>query len=45
MKDYIWWYKQQAKQYGYFSSLYTAWFNSKHFKRDGTYRIPTSEKQ
>jgi hypothetical protein len=44
IKDYKWWYKQQGSKYGYFSSIYTAYFNARHFKRDGTYRVPTNEK-
>lgn len=44
IKDYKWWYKEQAPKYGYFNSIFTAYFNARHFKRDGTYRIPTSNK-
>jgi hypothetical protein len=43
-EDYIWWFKQQGPKYGYFNSIWTAYFNARHFKRDGTYRIPTGEK-
>lgn len=42
IKDYKWWYKQQAPKYGYWSSLWTAYFNARHFKRDGTYRLNTN---
>ena len=46
MKDWFWWYRKLVKQrYGVFMCLFHARFNSKHFNRDGTYRIPTSEKQ
>lgn len=41
-EDYKWWYQQQGPKYGYISSLYTAYFNARHFKRDGTYRIKTN---
>ena len=44
-EDYIWWFKQQGPKYGYVSSIWTAYFNARHFKRDGTYRIPTGEKK
>ena len=40
-EDYKWWYKQQGPKYGYIGSLYTAYFNARHFKRDGSYRINT----
>jgi len=41
LEDWLWWYTQQGPKYGYISSLYTAYFNARHFKRDGTYRIRT----
>ena len=44
-QDYKWWYQQQAPKYGYISSIYTAYFNARHFKRDGTYRKATYETQ
>tara|TARA_Y100001937_G_scaffold15149_1_gene20675 strand:+ start:1374 stop:1538 length:165 start_codon:yes stop_codon:yes gene_type:complete len=39
IKDYIWWYKQQAPKYGRFASLWYCAFNAMYFKRDGTYRL------
>ena len=44
-QDYKWWYQQQAPKYGYISSIYTAYFNARHFKGDGTYRKATYETQ
>lgn len=41
-KDFLFWYREQAPKYGYISSIFTAYFNACHFKRDGTYRMNTN---
>jgi len=42
IKDFWFWYKQQAPKYGYISSIWACIFNARHFNRDGTYRIKTN---
>ena len=42
IKDFWFWYKQQAPKYGYISSIWARIFNARHFNRDGTYRIKTN---
>ena len=38
IKDFIWWYKKQAPQYGYFRSIFDCWFNARVYTRDGKYK-------
>ena len=42
LKDFVFWYKKQAPQYGYWSSIGYCIFNAMHFKRDGSYRLKTN---
>jgi hypothetical protein len=41
-EDFLFWYKEQSPKYGYINSIWTAYFNARHFKRDGTYRFKTN---
>jgi len=43
--DFWWWWKTQGPKYGWVGSFFTAAWNARHFKRDGSYRIHTSEKK
>ena len=39
VKDLLWWYKHlTSKGYGYIISIDYALYNSKHYKRDGSYK-------
>lgn len=44
LKDWLWWYKQQAPKYGYFASIWYSGFNALYFKRDGNWRKKSYEK-
>ena len=37
-QDFLFWYKKQAPQYGYFRTIFDAWWNCRHFQRDGKYK-------
>ena len=41
IKDYCYWYRTQAPVYGYFRTVFDAWFNARYFRRDGGYRTKT----
>ena len=45
LKDWLWWYKQQAPKYGYFDSITYSYFNARYFTRDGNWRKATHETQ
>jgi len=39
LKDFIWWYKDlTSKGHGYIMCVSYALYNSKHYKRDGSYK-------
>lgn len=42
LKDFWFWYKQQAPKYGYISSIWDCIHNARYFKRNGEYRIKTN---
>lgn len=43
LKDWLWWYKQQAPKYGWFWSIGYSRFNALYFNRTGNWKKKTYE--
>lgn len=43
LKDWLWWYQQQAPKYGYVNSIHYSLFNAIYFQRSGEWRKRTDE--